>query len=266
MKLQLVKPRTGLQWVKLGVQIFWRQPIALAALFFLCMAAMSLVSMVPMVGTVLALALLPTTSLIMMVGAAEAWSNRTPTPALIWRVLRGGRDRLHALAVLGICYALGFGLLMFLSSLVDGGGFARVYLGLMPLSPQLAQDASFQAAMWTATLLYLPLSFLFWHAPALVHWHGTSALKAMFFSIVACSRNIGAFFMYGLGWMVMLLVAGAALALTTGLLSLVVGHVAMALMVVAAMALVAMLFTSTVFTFRDCFAAPQVSLDEQEAG
>lgn len=266
MKLQLVKPRTGLEWVKLGVRIFWRQPIALAALFFLCMAGMSLVSMLPMVGTMLALALLPTTSLVMMVGAAEAWSNRTPTPALIWRILRGGRERLHALAVLGICYALGFGLLMFLSSLVDGGGFARVYLGLAPLSPELAQDASFQAAMWTATLLYLPLSFLFWHAPALVHWHGTPAFKAMFFSIVACSRNIGAFFMYGLGWMVMFLVVGAALALTTGLLSLVVGHIAMALMVAAAMALAAMLFTSTVFTFRDCFAAPEAPLDEQKPG
>lgn len=31
----------------------------------------------------------------------------------------------------------------------------------------------------------------------------------------------------------------------------------MALMIAAAMALAAMLFTSIVFTFRDCFAAPE---------
>src|SRR5690606_28959146 len=41
MKLQIVPARTGVQWVKLGVQTFWRQPMALAALFFLAMASMS---------------------------------------------------------------------------------------------------------------------------------------------------------------------------------------------------------------------------------
>lgn len=259
MQLQLVKPSMGLEWVKLGVRTFWRHPFAMAALFFLCMAWGSLISAIPVVGTVLALTLLPTFSLIMMVAAAEVWSNRVPTPALIWQILRQGKERLYALAVLGACYALGFGLLMFLSSLVDGGDFARVYLGLNPLTPELAQNANFQAAAWTALLLYLPLSFLFWHAPALVHWHNTPALKAMFFSIVACTRNIGAFFMFGLGWVVMFFVVAAVLTLVTGLLSLVIGPIAMALMVAAAMTLVAMLFTSVVFTFRDCFSAPESS-------
>ena len=247
----------GLEWVKLGVRTFWRHPIALAALFFLCMAGMSLISALPIVGTIVALTLLPTFSLIMMVAAAEVWSNRVPTPVLIWHILRQGKERLAALATLGVCYAVGFGLVMFLSSLVDGGEFARVYLGLAPLSQELAQSASFQAAMWTACLLYLPLSFLFWHAPALVHWHNLPAFKAMFFSIVACTRNIGAFFMFGVGWVTLFLLVAAVLTWVTGLLSLVVGHIAMALMIAAAMALAAMLFTSIVFTFRDCFAAPE---------
>ncbi len=129
------------------------------------MAGMSLISALPIVGTILALTLLPTFSLIMMVAAAEVWSNRVPTPVLIWHILRQGKERLAALATLGACYAVGFGLVMFLSSLVDGGEFARVYLGLAPLSQELAQSASFQAAMWTACLLYLPLSFLFLARP-----------------------------------------------------------------------------------------------------
>ncbi|MEG1456493.1 MAG: hypothetical protein RSC66_13090, partial [Comamonas sp.] len=44
--------------VKLGVQTFWRQPMALAALFFLAIAGMSLISIVPFIGPALALALL----------------------------------------------------------------------------------------------------------------------------------------------------------------------------------------------------------------
>lgn len=259
MRLQLVKPATGLEWVKLGVTTFWRAPIALAALFFLSMAWVSLASMVPLVGTVLALALLPTISLIMMVGAAEVAHHRTPTPAIIWLILRGDRQRLQSLVLLGLCYALGFGALLFVSSMVDGGQFARIYLGMERLTPEVIQTSSFQNAMWTALLLYLPLSLTFWHAPALVHWHNTPALKSMFFSIVACTRNIGAFFMYGVGWMMMSFVTGAVLTLVTGLLSQVVGSGIMLLMLAAAMTLAAMFFTSVVFTFRDCFSAPQTT-------
>ena len=39
MKLHIVPARTGLEWVRLGIRVFWRQPMALAALFFMTMAA-----------------------------------------------------------------------------------------------------------------------------------------------------------------------------------------------------------------------------------
>ena len=58
MKLHIVPARTGLAWVKLGIRAFWRQPMALAALFFMTMAAMSLATMIPLVGPAVALALL----------------------------------------------------------------------------------------------------------------------------------------------------------------------------------------------------------------
>ena len=56
MKLHIVPARTGMGWVKLGVRAFWRQPMALAALFFMTMAAMSLATMIPLVGPAIALA------------------------------------------------------------------------------------------------------------------------------------------------------------------------------------------------------------------
>ena len=72
MKLHIVPARTGMAWVKLGVRAFWRQPMALAALFFMTMAAMSLATMIPLVGPAIALALLPSATLAMMVAAAQA--------------------------------------------------------------------------------------------------------------------------------------------------------------------------------------------------
>ncbi|MBS7348976.1 MAG: hypothetical protein KIG95_02200 [Comamonas sp.] len=264
MKLHIVPPSAGLQWIRLGLQTFGRQPWALSVLFFLSMAAVSVASMLPLIGPVLALALLPTASLVMMVAAAEAWQHRTPTPALLLMAFRTGRQRLRILVHLGVLYAIGFGLLMLLSSTMDGGEFARVYLGLQPLNAELAQTPSFQRAMWLAMLLYLPLSLLFWHAPALAHWHQVSALKAMFFSIVACTRNMGAFLVYGLGWLVLMGVFGVGLGLVLTLLMLAVGPAAGILVVAGAMALAAVFFTSTVFSFRDCFSAPEAQELPQE--
>ena len=59
MKLNIVPARTGVQWARQGITVFWRQPMALAALFFMTMAAMSLATLLPLVGPAVALALLP---------------------------------------------------------------------------------------------------------------------------------------------------------------------------------------------------------------
>lgn len=259
MKLQIVPARTGIQWVKLGIQTFWRQPMALAALFFLAMAAMSLVSLVPFIGPALALALLPCSSLAMMVAAAEATQGRFPTPALLLVAFRTGRQRMRAMATLGALYAAGFLAIIGLSTLIDGGTFANVYLGGEPMSLEIAENPEFQSAMWLSMLLYIPLSLLFWHAPGLIHWHGISPVKALFFSGVACLRNWSAYLMFGMGWMAVFLGTGMVLALLTSVLVSLIGAVAGGIMVGAAMMLAAMFFTSVVFTFRDSFSAPDKS-------
>ena len=258
MKLQIVPARTGMAWVKLGIRAFWRQPMALAALFFMTMAAMSLATMVPLVGPAIALALLPSATLAMMVAAAQASQGQFPTPALLLVAFRTGRQRLRDMLVLGALYAVCFLGVMGLSALIDGGQFAQVYLGGAPLTKEVAEDPSFQSAMWLSMILYLPLSLLFWHAPGLVHWHGVPPVKALFFSIVACIRNFGAFTVYGLGWLGVFLLGGLVVAIISTLLAVagLAGSAAGGIMVGAAMMMAAMFFTSVVFTFRDCFEPP----------
>ena len=56
-------------------------------------------------------------------------------------------------------------------------------------------------AMWVSMALYLPLSMLFWHAPALVYWQQIEPLKSLFFSFMACWQNKGAMLVYLLAWM-----------------------------------------------------------------
>ncbi|MBV7543704.1 BPSS1780 family membrane protein [Acidovorax sp. sic0104] len=264
MKLHIVPASTGMTWVKQGIRAFWRQPLALAALFFMSMAAMSLAAMIPLVGPAVALALLPSATLAMMVAAAEATQGRFPTPALLLVAFRTGQQRLRDMLTLGALYAVGFLAVIGLSALVDGGQFAKVYFGGAPLTKEMAEQPAFQSAMWLCMMLYLPLSLLFWHAPGLVHWHGVPPVKALFFSIVACMRNFGAFFVYGLGWLGVFLLGAVVVTLAAALLAaLGLGGAASGGMVVgSAMMLAAMFLTSVVFTFRDCFEPPYHPSDE----
>ena len=266
MKLNIVPARTGIAWVKSGIRVFWRQPMAMAALFFMTMASMSLASMVPFVGSALALVLLPSATLAMMVASAEALQGRFPMPTVLLVAFRTGRQRLRDMLVLGALYAVCFLAVMAFSALFDGGLFAKVYLGGTPITREIAENPQFQTAMWVSMLLYLPLSLLFWHAPGLVHWHGVPPVKSLFFSIIACIRNMGAFVVYGLGWLGVFALGGIVVSVVSALLAVMgvvsaesapaaIGGVMMGL----AMVMAAMFFSSIVFTFRDCFAPPDAA-------
>jgi hypothetical protein len=264
MKLNIVPARTGFTWFREGLRTFWRQPLALAGLFFMFIALMSVASLLPYVGSLLALALLPAATLGLMAATREAAQGHFPMPSILVSAFRAGRERARAIAVLGLCYAAGFLLVLGASALVDGGTFARIYLVGGTLTPELLQSADFQNAMLLAMVLYLPFSMLFWHAPALVHWHGVSPAKSLFFSAVACVRNIGALTLYTVAWMGLFL--GVALFLM--LLTIVLGAPGLmtTLMFPTAMLLAAMFFSSIWFTFRDSFVADgqDEALREQE--
>jgi hypothetical protein len=255
MKLNIVPARTGVLWVKLGIRTFFRQPLALAGLFFIFMSVMSLASLLPWIGNALALAILPGATLGLMAATREASMGNFPMPSILVSAFRAGQQRARAMLVLGALYALGFLLVLGVSALVDGGTFARMYLVGGTITRDMVMAPEFQTAMWVAMGLYLPLSLLFWHAPALVHWHGISPAKSLFFSLVACFKNFGAFTVFGLVWMGLFLAVGLVVTTLAGLL----GSPALvaSVMFPAAMLMAAMFFTSIYFTFRDSFVAPE---------
>jgi hypothetical protein len=261
MKLQIVPAKQGLVWVKQGIRTFWRQPLAFTGLFFLFMAWVSVLSMVPFIGAALALLVLPAATLGLMVATEQAASGKFPMPTVMLVAFRAGQQRLKAMMVLGGLYALSFLAVMAISALVDGGGFAKVYLANAPITPEVVNDTDFQTAMWLTTIMYVPLSMLFWHAPALVHWHGVPPVKSLFFSAIACWRNLGAFAVYLLAW-AGVFVAGAMLIL---LISSALGgnDLSAAVLMPGALLMAAMFFTSVYFSVKDCFELPEPGSEHQ---
>ncbi|MDE2416927.1 MAG: hypothetical protein KGN32_03905 [Burkholderiales bacterium] len=251
MKLNIVPARQGVQWVKLGIQTFWRHPLALAGLFFMFMAVMSVLSIVPVLGNVLALMLLPGATLGLMAATKETLNGKFPMPVVLVSGFRAGRQQFRAMLLLGAIYAAGFMLILGISALADGGKFAKLYLVGGAMSAEVLMAPDFQLAVLLSMALYMPLSLLFWHAPPLVHWHGIPPVKSLFFSIVACMRNFWAFTVFGLAWVGVFLAMGMVVATIAALLGSpdVVGLI----MFPASMLLAAMFFTSLYFSFRDSF-------------
>jgi hypothetical protein len=251
MKLNIVPASTGILWVKLGIQTFFKQPIALGGLFFIFMAVVSVMAAIPVVGSVLALALLPAATLGLMVGALDAHNGKFPMPRVLITALRTDKARRLSMLVLGLLYAAGILLIMGVTWLIDDGKFASMYLLGGPITKEIMQDSGLQMAARVALALYIPLSLLFWHAPALVHWYGMPAGKALFFSLVACLRNLGAYCLYALVWSAVFAFSSLLIVVVFTLLGM--ADAAGAIMVGLALTMAAMFFSSIYYTFRDSF-------------
>ncbi len=253
MKLNVVPAKTGSLWVRQGIRAFWKQPLALTGLFFMFMASMSIFSIVPVLGGFLALMLLPAASLGLMAATREVDLGKFPMPLILIAGFRTGADGKKNMIVLGLIYALCFVGVMGLSTLVDGGDFAKLYLVGGSLEVDTVMRPEFQNAMWLSMMLYLPLSLVFWHAPALTHWHGVPVGKSLFFSTVACLSNWRAFLLFGVMWTGIFL--GTTLIIT--LIGSLIGDgefAAMALLP-AMLMLASMFFSSTYYSFKDCFTS-----------
>lgn len=244
MKLNIVAARTGLTWVKLGISTFFKQPLALAGLFFLYMAAMWALAKIPLVGSAISALLVPATTLGMMVASQQAASGKFPMPTVLLSAFRVGRERARAMLILGVLYAAGWFTAITVAGLISP-------LPEAPAAASAAGQAQLAGFYLVVTLISLPLSVLFWHAPALVHWHGVTPVKSLFFSMVACFRNFGAMLVFALVWSAVFL--GAVSAST--LLAVAIGGTSMVEQVFfpMIMLLAAMFSTSIYFSFRDSF-------------
>lgn len=249
MRLNTVPARTGLVWVRLGIRTFFRQPLAMAGQFFMFMAVVSVLSLIPVLGMAIALALVPAATLGLMAASREADAGRFPMPAQLVSAFRAGPERMRAMLMLGAAYAGALLLVMAVAALLGAGDAAPAGTEVTPESLQTAFSGP---SLWLVLLLYLPVLAAFWHAPALVHWHGVSPVKSLFFSLLACWTNKGAMLVFMAGWMGVFMLAGLVFSLLGGLLGS-----AAALQVVMfplVLLLASMFHTSIYFSFRDSFA------------
>ncbi len=214
--MQRLPASAGIDWIRQGLALFRRQPAELSMLFLLYMLLMFSLSLIPLVGQVLPLLLMPAFSMAFMQACAEIEAGRKVRPALLLTAFRS--PALGTLLRLGSLYMLAAIAAVALSSLVDGGSFWKLMSGQVKADDEGVAVAGLPLAMAFSALVYLPFAMGFWHAAPLATWQRMGLFKAIFYSFFAVRRCGKAFLAYALGWIVVGIAAPAILSALLGLL------------------------------------------------
>jgi hypothetical protein len=209
---------TGWIWIKQGFVLFRKQPAELSTLFLSYMFLMLAVGIVPLLGQILPLMLVPVFSITFMQACINVESGKRVYPNLL---LTGFRSpALKRLLTLGVLYLLAAIVAMGISSLVDGGVFWQMMTGRAAIDARTMRASNMLLAMLVAALVYIPAAMAFWYAAPLTAWQGMSLPKAIFYSFFAVRRAGKAFLVYLFGWLIigviLPLLVSSLLALLTG--------------------------------------------------
>lgn len=265
--LHKVPAAHGQRWIAQGWQAFRKAPLSLTALTATYFIAHALLELLGLVGSLLRLVSAPLLTLVFMLAVHRLLQSK-PIRFSVWaEPFRLTRQRSLTLIQLGLLFMVAAVGVQQLSSWVGGEDlqrFERAAAAAMALEdPKAAQEAlgtamteasqspSVQMAQLVGALGMLIISLPFWHAPALVHWGGHGAGKALFSSLVAIWTNRGAFLVNGLLWLLISAFMALLLLLAASLLGL---QAALALLgMPLTLLLLSVLGASVYFTFVDCF-------------
>lgn len=253
----------GSQWLRRAWALYLRQPLRFSLLFLTYLLVASVVGAVPVIGSVLSLATMPMLSLAFMLATQDALQGKPVRVGHLFAVAR--QPKRQRITSLLLCLAFGVAVAVIfevgtrlggtelteaLKPLADrqGGGDPKLLMSVFthPAVSRLVNTIWFLAAL---------LSVPFWHALALVHWGRQTAAQALFSSTLALWRAKGAFLVYGLGWLGMVVLASLLAGIGAGVVTALVGSPALAMAFVALnfIAISAAFYISLWFMFEDSF-------------
>jgi hypothetical protein len=238
MQIRTVNASIGAIWLRDGWRLFRRQPLGLPAMVVVYLMMLFLPALLPFVGIAIAGVLAPFATVGMMTACREAAQGRAPNPSVFAQPFQEQNPNRVKLFRLGLINAALVVLLATLFALVGDDGRLPA-----PDTPPTLADLPWDMLL-LQLLAYAPVLVLMWFAPILVAWHGLGPAKAMFGSVIACMRNLGAMFVYGLTAMAASL---AASIIVVGLLSMLISSRELLSLLVAPFGLVMMTIVQASF-------------------
>ena len=261
--LKPVPASRGPRWIGDAFRLYARRPLGFATLFALFLFAAMVVSLVPLLGSVVQMMSLPLLSLGFMVAGQSVLLGGSVHPRQFIEPLRTSPARRRALLILCASYGVLAIVILLLAdavsnhavdrmqALIAKGDSAQPELAALLSEPRVTAGALLAAGL--GSLLSVP----FWHAPALVHWGGQGARQALFSSTLAVWRSKSAFLTYGLAWVGVMLLFGVLTAVVLGLLN--APQLTSMIGVPAGLVFSTVFYLSVLFTFTDSFGGAPIA-------
>jgi hypothetical protein len=244
----------GWTWVKEGFALFRKQPAEISALFLAYMFLMLAISILPFLGQIMPIGLVPIFSMAFMQACLYIERGRKVYPNLLLTGFRSPTFR--KLIMLGVLYLVAAAIAVAASALVDGGMFWQIMIGSKKLDADAIRSANLSLAMMVSAAVYTPAAMAFWYAAPLIAWHDMSIGKAIFYSFFAVKRAGKAFLVYGLAWVVIGVLMPALL---SSLVALIFGNSLAVMFVLLSVSLIltVVMYCSFYPTYTHIFGRPE---------
>lgn len=194
MQARKLAPARGLGWLLSGVGLVRRAPMPLlSAASTIAMLAL-LLGTTPILGQIGLFLLLPVFEVGMFLSCRAASEREFVHPALLFS---GFRLNLRPLFALGGIRLAGSTLVLLIAFAASGIDVEALKLAASSkqMPPEALQHAAMRMLLWFG-LLRLPLEMAVWFATPCIALRNATVIKALFFSFVACWRNLGAMIVF----------------------------------------------------------------------
>lgn len=194
--------RTGWDWVKQGATLFRKQPGVLTALLFINLMISVVVSVLPGIGKLVGMVLLPSLSMAILQACALIALDRRVNLAVLATGFR--KPAVIALCKLGLVYMAITLLLDLLRQVgIDPAFWAQIGTQIDPNTPPNVSPSDVLTLFGITILEVVTMMSLCFAAP-LVSWQGMAAGKATFYSVFAVIGALRAFVVMLISWFAML--------------------------------------------------------------
>ena len=185
--MNLLKARTGWDWILGGLTLFRKRPFFLTNLFFIYLISMILLSMIPFIGQILPILIAPVFTFLFMYVCFSIDIGRQITFRECFEVL--DRTIIWRLVMVGGFYLI-FGLLAVgLSFLVDGGNLFFLFVQNSPDKLPSPDLGGMFIALGLIFIVYIPFAMATWFAAPLIGWKKMGFGKALFYSFFTIAES-----------------------------------------------------------------------------
>src|SRR5699024_2091983 len=175
----------GWQWILDGWALYRRQPLPMTMWALMTAILINLSYILLIIGQAMLIIITPILTFITLSACRRIARDEAMSMGLWLEPLRGRPDIRSGLLKLGVVYFIFCLVAALLATLPYTQHIANAIDADGQIDPANFATA-IRAPLITFGILYILVSALFWHAPALIGWHRIKMTQAMFYSMVAC--------------------------------------------------------------------------------